>query len=328
MLFIAGCHKPPEIHTMSGYAQGTVWNITLWSESRVDLDRLRRQVEQEFDRINQLLSSYQKDSVLEQFNAARTTDPIEVGPEIVSLLEIAAEVSKYSGGSYDPTIRALFELWGFKGKSLTPPQDRILAETVSRTGLSKLELLPPNRLRKKEETISLDLSSIAQGYSVARLAMIVVNAGIENFIVEIGGELQTQGQKPDGSFWRIGLERPVAEERSLHKVLTIKSEKPMAVMTSGTYRRYFDEQGRRYSHIIDARTGRPVEHDTVSVTVLHDDPTTADAWSTALLCLGVEAGIEVADAAGIAALFIRDRQDQLEEHLSAAWSSSNAITMD
>ncbi len=327
-LLNTGCRKPPQIQTMTGFAQGTVWNITIWDDNQVDLDMLRLAVDLEFNRIDQLLSGYRQDSVIEQFNSARTTEPMEVGAEIVSLLQTAAEVSKYSRGSYDPTIRALFELWGFKGKNLTPPNEQELAETMRKTGIAKLEVLPPDRLRKKEETISVDLSSIAQGYSVSRLAMIVEKAGIDNYIVEIGGELQSRGHKPDGSFWRIGLERPVAEERSLHKVLTIKSEMPTSVMTSGTYRRYFDEQGRRYSHILDARTGRPVRHDTVSVTVIHNDPTIADAWSTALLCLGVEEGAGIADATGIAALFITARHDQLEEHLSAAWRTANKFTME
>ncbi|MEE4243139.1 MAG: FAD:protein FMN transferase [Desulfopila sp.] len=326
-LLISGCNTHPEIQTMTGFAQGTVWNITLWGGHRTDMDVLRQAVDQEFSRLDLLLSGYRQDSVIERFNTARTTEAIEVGPEIVSLVEIAAQVSRSTQGSYDLTIGPLFELWGFKGNHLTPPPEEDLAQVMNRIGFNKLEIIPPDRLRKRLVDISIDLSSIAQGYSVSRLASIVEHSGIENYIVEIGGELQTRGRKPDGSPWRIGLERPVAEERSLHKVLTIEKRTPAAVMTSGTYRRYFDEQGKRYSHVLDARTGRPVEHSTVSVTVFHNDPTVADAWSTALLCLGVEEGAAVADKAGIAAMFISTQNGLLTELFSPAWTSSKGITV-
>lgn len=174
----------------------------------------------------------------------------------------------------------------------------------------------------------VDLSSIAQGYSVERIAAVVEAAGIGNYIVEIGGEMQTRGHKPDGSHWRIGVERPLPGQRSVDKGLTIKRDAPMAVMTSGTYRHYFDDHGKRYSHILDARSGKPMAHDTVSVTVLDENPTYADAWCTALLCLGADDGLRAADQAGIAALFISDTNGQLRERASAAWSALNDVEVE
>jgi thiamine biosynthesis lipoprotein len=134
--------------------------------------------------------------------------------------------------------------------------------------------------------------------------------------VEIGGELQTKGHKPDNKPWRIALEKPLSGERTMQKIITIERTEPLAVMTSGTYRHFFDADGKRYSHILDATTGRPVDHRTVSVTVLHADPTQADAWSTALLCLGRSKGVEAANKAGIAAMFIENDDEEFKEYSS------------
>jgi thiamine biosynthesis lipoprotein len=152
--------------------------------------------------------------------------------------------------------------------------------------------------------------------------------GITNYLVEIGGELQTRGQKPDTSPWRVALEKPLSSERTMQKIVTIKQIEPLAVMTSGTYRHYFDVDGKRYSHILNAKTGVPVDHNTVSVTVLHDNVTQADAWSTALLCLGRTAGIEVANQAGIAALFIEQQGEAFNEYRSVPFDALTQVTVE
>lgn len=138
---------------------------------------------------------------------------------------------------------------------------------------------------------------------------------------EIGGELQTRGRKPDGSAWRIGLEKPLPGGRAVQKTIAINQDSPTAIMTSGTYRHYFDEQGKRFSHVLDARTGKPISHNTVSVTVIHDNPTQADAWSTALLCLGAKDGLAIAQQNHISALFISEDGDQLGEMQTDAWQA-------
>lgn len=321
VLVLAGCGRPAQVQTLSGLAQGTTWHVTVWRQGGVDIASLRRRINTEFERLDGLLSNYRDDSVIEQFNAAAVTAPIAVGEEIVRLIEAARAVSEASAGCYDLTVKPLFDLWGFTGESLTVPDPAVLARTRERVGFRHLMVMPPDKLRKVLPGLRVDLSSIAQGYSVGRIAMLLEAAGIVDYIVEIGGELQTRGHKPEGGHWRIGVERPLPGERSVEKALTIKREAQLAIMTSGTYRHYYDAQGRRYSHVLDARAGRPITHDTVSVTVLDDDPVRADAWSTALLCLGHAAGLRAADQAGIAALFIADENGRLREQVSTAWSA-------
>jgi len=327
-LALAVCTKPEPVQVLGGAAQGTTWQVSVWHPDGVDGAALRQRLEAELDRIDRVLSNYRPDSVIERFNAQETTAPVAVGDEIVELVRVARQVSEASEGCYDLTIQPLLALWGFAGDTLTPPDAAALAQALQRIGFAQLETRPPGQLRKLAPGVQVDLSSIAQGYSVGRLAAVVEAAGIDNYLVELGGELQARGHKPDGAPWRIGVERPAPGGGAVERVLTLRAEAPVAVMTSGTYRHYFDAEGKRYSHILDARSGAPVTHNTVSVTVVNGDPTRADAWSTALLCLGREAGLAVADRHGIAALFIAEDGDGFAETTTAAWRSLTTIEVD
>jgi len=250
-----------------------------------------------------------------------------VPEEIVSLVAQARAVSVASDGCYDLTIKPLFELWGFKGDKLTPPDPAALAKTRQEIGFKQLEIVDNGHLRKQIPHLKVDVSSIAQGYSVSRISSLLELQGIHDFLVEIGGELETSGKKPGGEPWRVAVEKPLPNERSLHKIVTINQAEPLSVMTSGTYRHYFDLDGKRYSHILDTRTGAPVTHDTVAVTVLHNDPTQADAWSTALLCLGRTDGIAAADKAGIAALFIEQQGEAFNEYSTKALAELKSVAI-
>ncbi len=324
---IAGCGQSEQLQSLSGFAQGTMWHVRYWSHEKTDPGIVKRSIETEFARLDRVLSNYRPDSVIETFNSRDDLHALTVGPEIVGLVQQARMVSEASGGCYDLTIKSLFDLWGFNGETLTPPDEPRLKQTLARTGFRNLQTLPPDRLRKLKPSVRVDLSSIAQGYSVHRIAAVLESAGIHDYLVEIGGELLTRGHKPDGSGWRIGIERPGSGEPSMQKTMTIQRDAPTAVMTSGTYRHFFDTRGQRYSHILDARAGRPVAHDTVSVTVIHDDPSLADAWSTALLCLGRHDGLATANRAGVAALFITENEGRFEEYTSTAWQSLQDVEM-
>lgn len=324
-LALSACARMEQVQTLSGFAQGTTWHVTVWQQGGVNTDDLKVKIDTEFERLDKALSNYRSDSTIKHFNQADTTKPQPVGEEIVTLVQTARTVSKASQGCYDLTIKPLFDLWGFAGDTLTPPASDVLAEAQEHIGFDKLITASSTQLQKADLKLRVDLSSTAQGYSVGRIASVVEAAGIDNYLVEIGGELQTRGQKPDGSPWRIGVERPLSGGRSVQKALTIHQDAPVSVMTSGTYRHYFDKQGQRYSHVLDARTGHPITHRTVSVTVIHDDPTLADAWSTALLCLGREAGMPIAAQHGIKALFISEHNNQFEEATTQAWLSMKTI---
>ncbi len=326
LILLTGCSEPT-IQKLEGPVQGTTYHISYWSEVPVDELAIKAGVETEFAVIDKLLSNYRPDSTIETFNHAENTYSQEVGAEIVALVKIAHIVSQASSGCYDLTIKPLFDLWGFRGEALTIPADSTILSTLKHIGMQNLEVIDDTHLRKKQPKLKVDVSSIAQGYTVERISKFLSQQGINNYLVEIGGELQTNGTKPGLLPWRIALERPLPEERVMQKVITMPKDSPMAVMTSGTYRHYFDDHGQRYSHILDARNGRPVSHDLVSATVFLADPTVADAWSTTLLCLGQKDGMAVANAAKIPALFIELQGTELIESRSDALNALNTLTI-
>jgi thiamine biosynthesis lipoprotein len=323
-----GCSKPPEIQKISGSAQGTTYHISFWSPEKIDTTNIQQIVEAEFNRLDMQLSNYRKDSVIEQLNATVSSEPLAVSEEIIALIEQARVVSIASGGCYDLTIKPLFDLWGFNGDKLTPPSPETLQAALQQVGFKQIKIVDATHIQKLNPNLKIDLSSIAQGYSVSRMVGLLEQQGITNYLVEIGGELQTRGHKPDASPWRVALEKPLSSERTMQKIVTIKQIEPLAVMTSGTYRHYFDVDGKRYSHILNAKTGVPVDHNTVSVTVLHDNVTQADAWSTALLCLGRTAGIEAANQAGIAALFMEQQGEAFNEYRSVPFDELTQVTVE
>jgi thiamine biosynthesis lipoprotein len=326
LVMLTGCSEPT-IQKLEGPTQGTTYHISYWSESLVDAKDVKAGVENELAVIDKLLSNYRPDSTIETFNSAENTDSQEVGGEIVSLVKAAQIAHMASQGCYDLTIKPLFDLWGFRGDALTLPKDAAIVTTMKKVGMDKLEVVDETHLRKKQADLKVDLGSIAQGYSVGRISTVLEQKGITNYLVEIGGELLTNGHKPGLQPWRIAVERPLPGEQTMHKVVTMPKDEPMAVMTSGTYHHYFDDHGQRYSHVLDARNGRPITHDLVSVTVLFNDPVAADAWSTTLLCLGQKDGMAAANIAKIPALFIQLQGNELIESRSDALNALTNLTL-
>jgi thiamine biosynthesis lipoprotein len=327
-LLLTACEQPKTVQKFEGYAQGTTYHVSFWaSEKNVDAVTLQKAVDSELKRLDEQLSNYRDDSAIEKFNMTNSTESQEISAEIVGLIEKTRLVSEATKGCYDLTIKPLFDLWGFQGESLTQPSAENLQKTLSQVGLAQLETLDATHLRKKVPDLKVDLSSIGQGYSVSQIAAILESQGADNYLVEIGGELQTRGKKPDNSKWRVALEKPLSSERSMHKVVSINQVEPFAITTAGTYRHFFDVAGRRYSHILNAKTGEPITHQTVSVTVFSDNATTSELWDTALLCLGREAGIEVANQAGIAALFIEENAEGFNEFKSTAFENLKTVEL-
>jgi thiamine biosynthesis lipoprotein len=326
---MSGCSKEPQLQLqkIEGTAQGTTYHISYWSSQSVDNKAIEAEVLKVFDSIDKTLSNYRADSVIETFNATSSTASQELGPEIIGLVRVSSTVYQLSHGCFDLTIKPLFDLWGFKGDQLTIPDQAAIDQGLTQVGMDKLEVVDDTHLRKKLANMRVDVSAVAQGYSVGRISDALEQLGVANYLVEIGGELKTLGHKPDGNAWRVAVEKPLAGERSIDKIVTMPRDLPMSVMTSGTYRHYFDVNGRRYSHIFDARTGKPVTHDLVAVTVLDENPTVADAWSTALLCLGQQEGLQLANSEKIKAIFIRQQDSELLETQTDALRVANDLTV-
>lgn len=327
-IILPACDSSPKVQKISGYAQGTTYSISYFSDnSQIDRSNIETEINQTFANIDKVFSNYRDDSVIEVFNSNKTDQSQEIDPALVALIEKARGIHQASNGCYDPTIKPLFDLWGFRRKVFSPPTDDALANTLSTIGMNYVYKIDDSHMRKAFPQLRVDVSSIGQGYSVDLISNVLENHSITNYLVEIGGELKTKGKKPNNEPWKIALERPLPNERKIHKIVSFNSGKSISFMTSGTYRNYFDSEGKRYSHILDARTGKPVEHDTVSVSILHQDPSLADAWSTALLCLGAKEGLPIANQHKLAVLFIDQRNNQLIESTSDALKALQSVAI-
>jgi thiamine biosynthesis lipoprotein len=327
VVLLSACSSEPEIIKLSGSAQGTTWHISYWDNQNHNKEQIHAALDAELARIDTILSNYRDDSIISQFNNNQDTQGVKANEELIYLVEEARKVHSDSQGCYDLTIQPLFKLWGFSDKSLHIPSPAEISEVMYSVGMEKIQT-HENYIQKQLGKVHIDVSSIGQGYSVAKLAQLLDQKNIQNYLVEIGGELQTRGQKPNLKPWKIAIERPLPEATGFQKIITIATPNPTAIMTSGTYRHYYDDAGRRYSHILDARTGSPVTHSTVSVTVIHESPTVADAWSTALLCLGTEEGLKIADTNNLSVLFIDQNKLEIEETSSDLFRNMKGITVE
>lgn len=327
-LVLTGCKPSSPMSHTEGFAQGTTYHITYDTKSELEQAEIQQAITAELARIDKAISNYRPDSFIEQINATITNEPIETTSEIITLIQQAQKIHAYSQGCYDITIKPLFDLWGFKTNKFHLPSDQELQTALSSLGMNHIAILDSTHLQKRTPNLKIDLSSIGQGYTVNRLSQILEQHNAFNYMVEIGGELKVRGHKNDGSHWRIALEKPISKEQKVQKVVTFLDEAPNSLMPSGTYHHYFDENGTRYSHILDARNGKPIQHRTVMVNAFMTDSTLADAWSTALLCLGSEQGLKVANEQGIAALFIDQQGDQFTEITSEALKSQSSIGLE
>jgi thiamine biosynthesis lipoprotein len=265
---------------------------------------LQAAVDAELELVNELMSRYREGSELDRLNRSRSADETRVSPELLRVLERAAEISEQSSGAFDVTVGPLIALWGFddkRGRAQAPEQAAIDAAR-ERVGYVKLELDRRGRtVRKLHPELDIDLSAIAKGYAVDRVALAIERAGHNDYLVEVGGEVRCSGTSHRGTPWRVAIERPVAGRREIFRVVELSGR---ALATSGDYRNFYEVGGQRYSHTVDPRSGRPVSHRLASVTVIHDECITADALATALTVMGPREGLAFAEERDLPVLFI------------------------
>jgi thiamine biosynthesis lipoprotein len=288
------------IRTVGGLAQGTTYSLQ-WTGGGTPA-QVDAAAAAELERIDALLSNYRPDSTLERFNSARTTEPIQLPSELVGLFNVAKTVHAASDGCFDPTVRPLVRAWGFDGETPSVPSAAAIEAARTIVGLDKLELIDASHVRKLRPELEVDMASIGQGYTAQRLAQVLELHGSTNYLAEIGGEVVTRGAKPGDTPWRIGIENPTRDANGAAPALAMPAEARTAVITSGSYRHFLEVDGRRFGHIIDPRSGWPVEHSLLSVTVVSSEAATAAAWATALLCLGPASAKAASDRENLAAL--------------------------
>jgi FAD:protein FMN transferase len=304
LLALVGCrNRAPEL-VLSGPTMGSTYTVKIAEvPDGIEAVEIRVAIEEVLAQIDRGMSGYRVDSDIARFNASNDVDWFDVSPEVAAIVAAALEISELSAGAFDITVAPLVAAWGFGpgGERAAPDADE-LTQISGRVGFTKLHVRAnPPALRKDVAGLTVDLNGIAPGFAVDRLAERFLALRIERFMIEIGGEVCTRGLNAKGERWRVAIERPVDVERSPYAIVQLDDA---AVATSGEYRHYYARDGKRFSHTIDPRTARPVEHELGSVVLIGETAAEVDAWATALNVLGPERGYALAQRHGLAAMFI------------------------
>ena len=317
-LCLAACSNEPAAVQLAGATMGTTWHVTyVEPSSDVSQSALQQGIEEQLAQVDRSMSTYREDSEISRFNAFVPNTWFAVSRGFYSVLSSALVVGKASGGAYDVTVGPLVDLWGFgPGPAIdAPPAESSITRILAQVGQGNIKLDEVNLGVMKLNELSLDFSSLAKGYAVDQVANWLTGQGLSRFLVEVGGEMRMSGMSGRGDPWRVAIEQPASIERSVATAISLTD---VSVATSGDYRNYFEFDGERYSHSIDPRTGYPVAHDLVSVTVIHPSAMLADAWATALTVLGAQQAMAVAQAEALAVYFIRSSgEDFVHSHTPA-----------
>jgi len=300
---LTGCMG--ETPVLTGPTMGTTYSVVVPNLKKTDQASLKSQVDKQLEEINASMSTYQENSSITRFNQSANTDWFDVSAGFARVTAAALKIAALTEGAFDPTVGPLVRRWGFgNDPGNDVPTESEISELVALTGFENLQVdTGSSSIKKTLRHLQLDLNAIAKGYAVDQLADVVAAFGYQNYLVEIGGELRVSGVNADGNPWRIGIERPDfgRADNNAQSGLYLNAG---GIATSGDYRNAFERDGVRYSHIIDARSGSPVSHGLASVTVVTDSAMMADGWATALMVLGPEEGMKIADQLGLASFFI------------------------
>lgn len=319
LVLFSGCHNASSVQILkiAGPTMGTQYHISWVSSDPGQAKSLQEQVDNRLSAINQSMSTYIPDSELSLLNKGELPQDddgwMSISADLTEVLSKSLIVWQGSHGVFDVTVGPLVNLWGF-GPQARPkyiPDAARIAELLSHIGSQNIELDAAHSRVKLKTPQYIDLSAIAKGWAVDDIARLLKQHQITAFMVEIGGEIQTAGLKPNNQPWRIAIERP--EQLLEQSVALIVPLHDMGVATSGDYRNYYEEDGVRYSHTIDPATGYPIKHKLASVTVLHPETGLADAWATAISVAGPERGLALAEEQDLAVYLLIGEGDSFKE---------------
>ncbi len=292
LLIMAACQFPgrgPQMITIRGVVFGTYYSIIYYDEeARV----LQEEIDSIFQDFNSSMSFYDPQSILSQVNR---NDPVLVDEYFKTVFNRSKEISMETDGAFDATVFPLVNAWGFGVDQRASMTEEIVDSLMQFVGFEKIDLVD-GRIVKYDERVQLDFNAIAKGYAADVIGHYLESIGVTAYMVEIGGDLIARGSKPDGSKWRIGLEIPAKDhdaQQEWHYFVEVYNQ---GLATSGDYRRYIKDDGKRYSHTIDPQTGYPVTHNLMSASVFAGDAMSADAYATAFMVMGLDKSIAFVEA--------------------------------
>lgn len=333
---MAACQPAPKSETEQKLTEpvtlsGTAFNSMSWQVKLAELPKgvtsqgLQTQLQARLAGANAALSTYQPDTELMRFNQAPLNTWQTASPLLIHAISRAQQVSAQLtsipsvAGAYDVTVSPLVELWGFgANKTRAVPSDAAIAAAKAKVNWQAVRMESKLSRIMRTKDVKLDLSSVGEGVAVDDLSEALLQMGLKNFMVSVAGSIKVRGTRPDGTPWKVAIERPDGQG-GIQQMVALEDG---SMSTSGSYRNFFEVDGKRYSHTIDPRTGRPVTHNGVSVTVISpvgNDDTLADAWATALNVMAPKEALEVAEKLGLAVYIVEQGPD---ESLVASHSSA------
>ncbi|MEP1932774.1 MAG: FAD:protein FMN transferase [Roseibium sp.] len=320
-LTLAACKGGADVLELSGSTMGTNYSVTALDHGKnVDKAALHKALEASLLDVNAHMSNWDATSEVSRFNAFKSTDPVNISDGLAKVIRASRDINQASDGQFDITLGPVIEAWGFGAKTVSKDvssNSGAIAAAFETAGQTQGLKIDGNTLQKSHPDTEIYLPSIGKGYGVDQLAAVAESFGLTDYMVEIGGDIYVSGRNADSMDWQIGIETPDSISQKAFQVAKVSN---MGMATSGDYRNYFERDGQRFSHIIDAHTGQPIKHQTASVTVLADNTMLADAWATALLVLGTKRGLEIANQRDLAVLFIDRNADEGNKGFTSAAS--------
>ncbi len=325
VMMLSGCDNAPSAAQeqellLHGKTMGTTYNIKLYAPAdKLASLTLHDDIETALKAVNQSMSTYIPDSEINQFNRLGANEVMPISADFRTVVAESIRLG-FATKTLDVTMGPLIDLWGF-GPDKRPtqrPSQQDLDSMIANIGVDKLSLNEQG-LSKSVDGLELSFSATAKGFGIDKVAELLEQQGVANYMVEIGGEMRIAGHKPNDKAWVIAIEQPDAPmgERRIHRKLEPGS---MGVATSGDYRIFYEMDGEIYTHLIDPQTGMPIKHDLVSVTVLHPSAMTADGLATALTVMGTERAKAYAEANNLPVYLISKTADGLKTYSSPAFA--------
>ena len=276
------CNRYSEPMHLTGFTQGTYYQITYFDSQNRDLQSSIDSILADFDTT---ASIYISSSIISRLN--RNETDVVLNEDFVDLFTYAMQVSEQTEGKFDITLAPIIDAWGF-GAGKERPIDSVEIDSLlsNCVGWKKLKI-EHGQLLKANPCVQMNMNAIAQGYAVDKIAKFLEDLSINNFIVDIGGEVYASGSKGNKK-WKVGIEQPAKDKTSQQQIAVALPLQDMAIVTSGNYRKYKENNGKQYGHTIDSQTGRPAENSILSATVMHQQATMADAYATAIMAMGYE----------------------------------------
>lgn len=303
--------KESSLITIEGEAQGTTYHIAYINSKGVNFQRA---IDSLLIEIDKSLSTYHKTSIITRFNQADSM--VEVDKMFTDVFNLSKQVYQESEGAFNPTVAHLVNAWGFGFKNLENTDSTTIDSLLKFVDFDAITIVGNNAI-KTNKNLMLDFNAIAQGYSVDVIANFLADQGIENYMVEIGGEVKVRGKNDKNKLWRIGIDKPVENEaeRTLEAVVNLENQ---SLATSGNYRKFYEKDGVKYSHTLNPKTGYPVRHSLLSATVITDNCALADAYATVFMVVGIDKAKEIlAKNKKIKAVLIFENENkELETYMS------------